>query len=66
MPQARAIEDWANADSSQWEAKSFPVYSNADLDSTYSIHDLFAQLDGAAAYRVGLRQYDGVDTVAVL
>jgi hypothetical protein len=34
-------------------------FDDTILDGAYSIHDIFARLDGSGEYRVGIRQFDG-------
>ncbi|MBI4559529.1 MAG: right-handed parallel beta-helix repeat-containing protein [Candidatus Hydrogenedentes bacterium] len=40
-----------------------PAYSNASLAGSYSVHDLFASLDGTAQFRYGIREFNGQGSV---
>ncbi|MBI5094438.1 MAG: hypothetical protein HZB26_18625 [Candidatus Hydrogenedentes bacterium] len=65
-PEADAPTITSDSTEAPPEPKSAPSYTNADLDAVYSIHDVFARLDGVGSFRVGMREFDGIDGVSVV
>ena len=50
----------------EFEEDAKAGYTNSLIDGIYSLHDEFALPDGAEEYRIGVREFDGIDRCGVI